>query len=96
MMGESVSPKLVAAGAEKVAATTGWASKSTTRAKKWNGDTGKRKPKSHQEGAPHLEDHPDYNVKSRSPSPPRAPNPPTAQDRQVATTAPTPHAFIII
>ena len=61
---------------EKVAATTGWAGKATARAEKWNGDVGKRKQKSHQEGTPHLEDRPDYNVKSFAPSPPRSPNPP--------------------
>ena len=75
-MEESAAPKLVAAGMEKVAATTGWAGKATARAEKWNGDVGKRKQKSHQEGTPHLEDRPDYNVKSFAPSPPRSPNPP--------------------
>ena len=76
MVEESAAPKLVAAGMEKVAATTGWAGKATARAEKWNGDVGKRKQKSHQEGTPHLEDRPDYNVKSFAPSPPRSPNPP--------------------
>ena len=76
MVEESAAPKLVAAGMEKVAATIGWAGKATARAEKWNGDVGKRKQKSHQEGTPHLEDRPDYNVKSLAPSPPRSPNPP--------------------
>ena len=93
-MEESAAPKLVAAGMEKVAATTGWAGKATARAEKWNGDVGKRKQKSHQEGTPHLEDRPDYNVKSLAPSPPRSPNPPTAQGRLQRRPPPRTHLLL--